>query len=67
MYKIPKKCSKCRGTIIRTETGTEIVRTFNKGKLIKESRLPVTRRIFCNNCFEEQKESGTHIYAGRHK
>ena len=67
MYKIPKKCSKCGSVIIKTETGTEIVRIFNKGKLIKERRLPTTRRIFCDRCYEEQEGSGTHKCTGGHK
>jgi len=54
---IPKSCPECKSPDIHTETGREIKRNFNNGKLVSSSDIRIERRVFCNKCFHEFQEN----------
>lgn len=53
MKKIPRKCPKCKGKRVQTETGREFYRHFSDGVLVSESSKALPRRVFCRDCYHE--------------
>lgn len=51
--RIPKKCPKCGGSKIHTETGTDITRYFDNGKRLSTRLASFDRRMFCDGCYYE--------------
>jgi len=65
--KIPKKCPKCGCNRIHTETGRDICRFYEDGKLTKVDDRSMPRRIFCDNCHYDWDDVPEDITKGLEK
>jgi phage FluMu protein Com len=46
------ECPRCKNGNVHTESGEEIVRTYENGELIDATRSRLPRKLFCPKCQE---------------